>query len=137
MHCFVNKNTIAVHMPVAMFVEIQQPGFVHLADHHLTVMDRSDVAKLKLTRCMSNREIELWIADLAVITDIPSEPTRVGLGRIDDGANAVYFDVYDWPEMQAWRAAFGLPPKDAHVTLAVRGADIHGRAKDRSTLVKQ
>lgn len=63
---------------------------------------------------------------------IPGEPHYRGLGRATDGANTVYFVVVDWPEAQDFRAQFGLPPHDFHITMGFTQKDIHNIRKNKT-----
>ena len=58
-----------------------------------------------------------------------------GLGRAELGEDAAYYTVCEAGTVQDFRLSLGLPPRDLHITLAFRNADIHTVPKDRGTLV--
>ena len=44
--------------------------------------------------------------------------------------SSAFFKVVEWPEVQALRAEYGLPPKDLHITLGIGdNGDVHGVEK--------
>jgi len=60
----------------------------------------------------------------------------LGLGSCKETSNnsECYYKVLCWPAATLWRCRHSLPPKDFHVTLGYRFADVHTIRKDQSTL---
>lgn len=109
--------------------EYEVPEGLNKRGHfHITVISPDEVPYIaKLAR----KRPEDLFGELYVET----EPEFVGLGRQTEGDNEVYFVVVNWPEAQAVRDAFGLPPKDFHITIGYTEEDIHGVPKDETTLI--
>ncbi|REL29964.1 hypothetical protein [Thalassotalea euphylliae] len=59
-----------------------------------------------------------------------------GLGRVIKDQGKAYFVVLSSEQADDLRKAFGLAPKDFHITLGFSPSDIYGVSKDESTLVK-
>lgn len=123
----------AVAPPFTLPVGFTRPA----GDFHMTLLDIADSKLLRVSLNLSGRLYEKWLdVTAASPDDLPGgEPVPVGIGYAEQGENAVYFEVWEWPEAQAWRAMLGLGPKDLHITLGVKGANLHGGPKDRTTLV--
>lgn len=58
-----------------------------------------------------------------------------GIGRQQQGDKTVYYVIVDWPAAQEFRAKFGLPKYDFHVTIGFVGGDIFNVPKDQSTRI--
>lgn len=130
-----NKNTLAA--PTVPPSYTLPEGFQSRGEYHLTVLDAADGKVLKTIHGWSNRVLETWLAEqVATGIEIPGTPTRLGVGYATQGDTAAYYEVYEWPEAQAWRASLGLGHKDLHVTIGFRGADPHGVSKGRETLIE-
>ncbi len=101
-------------------------------EYHLTIIDPSDSRVIKTLD-------EVALAELSSISEkIKTGEGLVikGLGFID-GADSPYkmrevdkikktaFIAFESPELQAFRAKIGLPPKYFHLTLGFVGGDIH------------
>jgi len=57
---------------------------------------------------------------------IPSDNLEYkGLGKVEEGGNAVYFTIVEWKSADLWREMHGLPPYGYHITLGFRDKDIH------------
>lgn len=111
-------------------------GFVRRAEFHMTLLDIADSKILRAASGRSGRVYEAWLDEVVEAKGGPDgAPMLVGVGYAEHGPNAAFFEVWEWPEAQAWRAAMTLPPKDLHVTICVRGADVHGVPKGRETLI--
>lgn len=74
---------------------------------------------------------------LPLPTELFDDVLFFGLGHQACAAtgNECWYIVAHSAKVQAWRAAHDLGPKDLHVTLHVRGGDVHNVVKDASTLV--
>jgi len=59
----------------------------------------------------------------------------LGLGKIEDKYNVVWFKVVEWDSAAKLRAKLGLAPKDFHINVGVHGSDILTMRKDKSTLI--
>jgi len=59
----------------------------------------------------------------------------LGVGSATDGDNVAVFLVVEWPEVASVREELGLPPSDTHITLGFKRSDVHGCAKDATTLL--
>jgi hypothetical protein len=107
------------------------------AQSHMTLIDISDQKVLRQAMGLSSRKYELWMEALLAAGNWPSgEPTFMGVGYAEQGEKRAYYEVWEWPEAQEWRATLGLGPKDLHVTLGLRGGDPRGVPKGRETLLK-
>lgn len=102
-------------------------------ESHITLVTKSEVERILPS--LTDGAIESFLATLAETA--VDDWQDVGLGRLTEGeANEVFFRVVRWESGQKARAAMGLPPKDFHITVGFKKADIHHRAKDESTLVQ-
>lgn len=104
---------------------------------HMTLLDIADSKVIRAQNGTSGRSYEAWLDELVKADwQAKVEPTFIGVGY---NANAkgqeAFYEVWEWPEVQAWRAALELDHKDLHVTFGIRGGDPHDVPKDRSTLV--
>lgn len=59
-----------------------------------------------------------------------------GLGRVSQGDHSAYFVVANSSDGQFIRQSLLLGTKDFHVTLGFDKKDVHGVAKDKTTLIK-
>lgn len=59
----------------------------------------------------------------------------LGLGKTSQEDNVAYFVVINWHSAQELRKKLGLEPYHFHITVAFKSNDIHGVAKDKSTLL--
>lgn len=102
-------------------------------ESHITLVTKSEVEQVLPSP--TDGAIEIFLATLAETA--VDDWQDVGLGRLTEGeANEVFFRVVRWESGQKARAALGLPPKDFHITVGFKKADIHHRAKNESTLVQ-
>lgn len=70
--------------------------------------------------------------------------SAVGIGKaeetiVKEGAeipNETWFAVVESPEIDQWRADYGLPPHDLHITLGFKEKDIHGVDKGAGSVVE-
>ena len=128
------KNTLAVSVRPQFYALPE--GFITRDEYHLTVLDGADGKTLKAMHGLSNRVFEAWLADQAMKgIEIPGTPTKLGVGYAEQDGNAAYFEVYEWPEAQAWRRSQGLGPKDLHATIGFFGTDPQGVPKGRGSLL--
>lgn len=69
--------------------------------------------------------------------DLSLKPTITyrGVGRAEDKGSVAWFVVCESPELQAWRAQQGLPPKDFHITLGFDPKDVHSKSKGLDSIV--
>jgi len=112
------------------------------ASYHITLCLPFEFEALPGVEAPSKRKLrELCLsrckqlcADAAELSLARAAPLGIGRLEQDDG-NFALFVVVEWPELQALRARHGLPPNHPHVTVGFRDSDIHGRAKDRATLL--
>lgn len=128
----VNKGTLAVHARRPQFTLPE--GFQNRGEYHLTLLDPRDLKAIKSSKGWSNKELDTWLKSQEG-QSIDGSPRGLGIGTAIDGDNQVYFEVIEWPEAQAWRAALGLSHKDLHVTAGFLVSDIFGVLKNRSTLI--
>jgi hypothetical protein len=105
-------------------------GLKNKKEHHITVISPEEAPYLLR---LSRKDPEDLFGELYV----EGEPELVGIGRQSEDDNEVYYVVVNWPEIQDVRHAFGLPPKDLHITLGYTEEDIHGVPKDESTLIRE
>lgn len=84
----------------------------------------------RLRKVSSGAEVLRKIAEL-----VTRDFDVLGVGSASAKSNATVFVVVKWPQMNQVRAAFGLEHKDFHVTLGFKQSDIHGVAKDETSLV--
>eukprot|EP01027_Heterolobosea_sp_BB2_P017756 GEZU01025129.1.p2 GENE.GEZU01025129.1~~GEZU01025129.1.p2 ORF type:complete len:239 (-),score=63.39 GEZU01025129.1:1013-1729(-) len=108
--------------------------------HHITLMIKPEMklAAENMRKLPDYAEYANKGGDvlLNIIADmIVDDWTDLGLGRVQSGNNEAYFKVIEWPSAAAFRALVGLEPKDFHVTVGFKSADIHGVNKGPSTLV--
>jgi hypothetical protein len=59
-----------------------------------------------------------------------------GLGTAREAQAQCWFLVVDWPSAARWRRQHGLAKHDFHITVGFQHSDIHGVAKNCSTLIK-
>lgn len=59
----------------------------------------------------------------------------VGLGTACKDDKQAWFVVVESPQLNKLREAYGLPPKDFHITLAFKSKDVFGVRKDYTTLI--
>jgi hypothetical protein len=111
-------------------------GFVRPAVFHMTLLDIADSKILRPCMEFSSRQYEKWLDVLVQSGEWPDGvPVSVGIGYAEQGESAAYYEIWEWPEAQAWRAKLGLGPKDLHITLGIRGSDPHDVPKGRETLI--
>jgi hypothetical protein len=127
-----SKGTLAVHARRPAFS--LPSGYTTRGEYHITVLDPVDARTIKQARGWSGSEFEKW-AKKQEGTVIPGTPEALGIGRASRGSDDAFYEVIEWPEAQAWRAKLGLGPKDLHVTVGFKGADVHGVPKDKSTII--
>lgn len=95
-------------------------GLKNRGEYHITIINKNDVDKLPKNTFEDNFRYE-----------ISGEPRYLGLGKVVDGGNTVYFIVVDWQEAQEFRAKYGLPPIDLHITIGFVSKDIHNVRKNK------
>jgi hypothetical protein len=88
------------------------------SERHLTVVDPREQQK--------HREIHSLQEPISFTAD--------GIGAVEREGEEAWFIVCSSPQVQEFRARYGLPPKDLHITIGFSSKDIHGVAKDASTL---
>lgn len=105
---------------------------------HMTLLDIDDSRVIRMQGAgISGRKYEANLDLLVRDGRWPDgEPTFLGIGYAKQDEWEAFYEVWEWPEAQEWRAKLGLGPKDLHITLGVRGGDPHGVPKGRSTLLK-
>ncbi|MDM8566630.1 hypothetical protein QUF74_13390 [Candidatus Halobeggiatoa sp. HSG11] len=62
--------------------------------------------------------------------------SMVGLGRVTQDEDDVFFIVAESTDMEKLRQQVQLPKKDFHITLGFKNNDIHDVAKNRDTLTE-
>ena len=60
--------------------------------------------------------------------------TLSGIGQAVDGEKEAWFVIVKSDEMNDYRNELGLPPKDFHITIGFKNADVHTMPKDDSSL---
>jgi hypothetical protein len=96
-------------------------GLKNRGEYHITIISAEEVAKLPPDTFEKGTRYE-----------IPGEPVERGLGKVQQGNDVVYFMVIDWPEAQQFRASYGLPPRDFHITMGYSNKDIHYVPKNKT-----
>jgi len=138
---YAEGGTLARYMPRMPPEAFALPkGFVPVAVPHMTLLDIADSKVIRSATGLSSRKYEAWLEELVHDTNAHpwGEPIYYNVGYAEQGVNAAYFEIWEWPELQEWRQALnftGLLHKDLHVTIGVCGADIHGVRKDRTTKI--
>lgn len=94
-------------------------------NYHITVLNPREYRDQ-----LNKAQITLGTLEGAII-----EFTLVGLGAVSDGDNWAYYVVAESNDADEIREALELPKRDFHVTLGFRESDVHGRSKDRRTLI--
>eukprot|EP01027_Heterolobosea_sp_BB2_P027246 GEZU01042540.1.p1 GENE.GEZU01042540.1~~GEZU01042540.1.p1 ORF type:complete len:324 (-),score=113.41 GEZU01042540.1:251-1222(-) len=111
--------------------------------HHITLMIKSEIK-----HSLESMKHVPYYADyskdkkggiqilLNIIADrVVDDWVDHGLGCVRQGNNEAYFKVISWPSASQLRADLGLKPKDFHITIGFKSADIHDVCKGLSTLV--
>lgn len=96
---------------------------------HITVMSPQELRALK----GKHPELETDVFELPISGGKGAR--YKGLGRQQKGDKTVYYVIVDWPAAQQFRAKYGLPKYDFHVTLGFIGGDIFDVPKDLSTKI--
>jgi len=94
-------------------------GLKTRGEYHITIINAEEIASLPPDTFEKDTRYE-----------ITGEPIQRGLGKAEQGKDVVYFIVVDWPEAQKFRAQFGLPPRDFHITMGFSNKDIHNVRKN-------
>ncbi len=97
---------------------------------------RNQGDKLHVTILTPQEFRELKKADVEITAPKNFDFQVTGLGAVTREAKSTWFALVTSDAIQNWRASYGLPPHDLHVTLAFIGGDIHGCKKDSSTLIR-
>jgi len=76
-------------------------------------------------------------AVMDVISDVIIDDWMdLGLGKVVQSKNEVWFKVLDWNSAASFRQNMGFPQKDFHITVGYALHDIHNTRKDKSALVQ-
>ena len=100
----------------------------HRGEFHITVLDPKELKKLvKGTPYLKTRFFPIDRSEIEVL----------GIGRASDDlkGKVAYFLVVKWPHAQEFRKAYGLLPKDLHITLGFIKGDVFNAPKDEASLV--
>lgn len=122
----VQNGYLAVDVPRPNLGEeeiLLPPNLKNRGEWHITIIRPPEMKVLKkLGKPLNNGDA---IA-------ISGSPVYKGLGKVSDGENEAYFVVIDWPEAQKFRAQYGLPSLDFHITMGFSNKDIHDVPKNRT-----
>lgn len=114
--------------------------FVRGGAHHVTIVSPPELGRM-LSKFQGDNEacLELCYQQL-----VGSTFHIIGIGTVTkqmeiDGEKRTeeksYFAAVEWPEAQQFRKKLGLKAHDFHITLGFKNKDVHGLAKDASTLI--
>lgn len=111
--------------------------------HHITLVNKKElesiVEKLKIEDSVKYSSINFKHIASTLMKDISNQVKNdwieKGLGKLVDQDNEAFFVVVSWESLNNWRKARGLAPRDFHITLGFKTADIHDKPKDESSLI--
>lgn len=128
---------------------MERRDFVRGSAHHITLVSPQEVSmmatKMKTDRlfCLKKFYDELFGTSFGVVgigrAECSGKQGHNSCARnngIDAETETTYFAVVEWPEAQVFRQKLGLPPAHFHITLGFRDKDIHGVAKDFTTIIQ-
>ena len=126
--CHVEKHTLTPHLE-AWRAEIGQDRAA-VMEELKAQRDRGYVYHLTVVTPPEMKQV-------GELTDFPPavELTYAGVGCARDEGQEAWYVVCHAPELQQWREANGLKPKDFHITLGFEPKDVHTRPKGDDTIV--
>jgi len=109
-------------------------------EEKLTLLERSSVINNIINSFKHLGEAKLTGEKNDVLMNIIAEEIvddwrDLGLGKVEDKYNVVWFKVIEWASAAKLRGKLGLAPKDFHINVALQGSDTQAVKKDRNTLV--
>jgi len=144
--CDKHKEMIEKHVPrdyVKKKEERDKGGH-----HHITLMLKQDVKKaieslpstfpslIPANATASSLTIEDLLNVMEKTLDL-SDLKPLGIGRVAKSGAEALFVVVEWPSANQFLNTVGADKRDFHVTLGFKDKDIHGVAKNQTTLLKE
>lgn len=114
-------------------VRLPERGLKSRGEFHITLLSPPEVEELRERKGWDEEKFEKRMTGVKV-SGIPKYEC---LGKQEEGENAVYFIVVDWPGGQDFRRRRGFGRKDMHVTLGFRESDIYDAPKGVATCIRK
>lgn len=114
-------------------VRLPETGLKTRGEYHITLLSPPESVELRERKGWDEEKFREKMEG-AKVSGVPKYEC---LGKQEEGENAVYFIVVDWPAGQKFRRRFGFEPKDMHVTLGFRESDIYDAPKGVASCIRK